>query len=162
MQSRQSSQTKNTQKQTLAFSSALSEGMFESRPFVVQQTAENSQHPDLKTSLMQAEKYGHHLNQLQPASFSAQPEQKADTQAPVQLANKRPANNDGGIGRARGANRNDRKMVDDVARQKGMNQQQRREFGNYIEDVKGQQGRRGADNFTYNELLDLADEFLDR
>ncbi|NMG10100.1 hypothetical protein DP117_25720 [Brasilonema sp. UFV-L1] len=133
--------------------------MFESRPFVVQQqTAQELQQPDLKTSLMQAEKYGHHLNQLQPASFSVQPQQKAETQAPIQLAKKRPVNNDG----RREGHRNDRKMVDSVAWKKGMNQQQRRGFGNYIEEVKHQEGRGGADNFTYTELLNLADEFLGR
>lgn len=70
MQSRQHNQTKNIQKQTSAFSSASTGEMFESRPFVVQQQkGENSQQSDLKTSLMQAEKYGHHLNKMQPAGI---------------------------------------------------------------------------------------------
>ncbi|MHC5778216.1 hypothetical protein [Nostoc sp.] len=89
MQSRQYSQTKNTQKQTSAFSISPVQGMFESRPFVVQQqTTEKSQQPDLKTSLMQAKRYGHHLGQIQAASVSepiaAQP--KMEIGKPVQLA----------------------------------------------------------------------------
>lgn len=63
--------------------------------------------------------------------------------------------------RGRGANRNDRQMVDSVAQQTGMNSSQRREFGKYIEDVKRSEGRGGADNFTDEELLELADEFLE-
>lgn len=42
-----------------------------------------------------------------------------------------------------------------------MTQEQRRAFGSFIEDVKRSEGRGGADNFTYEELLDLADEFLE-
>lgn len=63
--------------------------------------------------------------------------------------------------RGRGANREDRKMVDSVAQSKGLDKEQRREFGKYIEKVKRLEGRGGADNFTYEELLVLADEFLD-
>lgn len=63
--------------------------------------------------------------------------------------------------RGRGANRNDRRLVDAIALEKGMNKQQRREFGKYIEAVKQSEGRGGADNFAYEELLDLADEFLE-
>ncbi|MEH2414696.1 hypothetical protein [Nostoc sp.] len=87
MQSRQDSQTKNTEKHSSAFSSASTRAMFESRPFVVQQTRENSQQPDLKTSLMQAEDYGHHLSQIDSASVSepiaVQP--KMEIGKPVQL-----------------------------------------------------------------------------
>ncbi|MEH2361638.1 hypothetical protein [Nostoc sp.] len=72
MQSRQYSQTKNIQKQTSAFSIPPVQGMFESRPFVVQQqTTEKSQLPDLKTSLMQAERYGHHFDRIYPTELSA-------------------------------------------------------------------------------------------
>lgn len=68
MQSRDT-QPKNTQKQISAFSIAPVQGMFESRPFVVQQQkGENSQQPHLKTSLMQAKKYGHHLSQMDVAN----------------------------------------------------------------------------------------------
>lgn len=66
------------------------------------------------------------------------------------------------LGRGRGANRKDRAIVNSVAREKNMNREQRQQFGDYIEDVKRHQGRGGADNFTRNELLDLADEFLER
>jgi len=62
--------------------------------------------------------------------------------------------------RGRGANRKDRELVDAVAREKGMNKTQRQQFGDYIEKIKRQEGRGGADNFTRNELLDLAEEFL--
>lgn len=63
--------------------------------------------------------------------------------------------------RGRNANRRDRQIVDSVAREKGMTQDQRQEFGDYIEQVKHSEGRGGADNFTRDQLLDLADEFLD-
>lgn len=63
--------------------------------------------------------------------------------------------------RGRSANRSDRQMVASVAQQKGMDSLQRRAFGKYIEDVKRSEGRGGADNFTYEELLELADEFLE-
>lgn len=59
------------------------------------------------------------------------------------------------------ANRRDRQIVNSVAREKGMTQAQRREFGNYIEEVKRTEGRGGSDNFTRDQLLNLADEFLD-
>lgn len=62
--------------------------------------------------------------------------------------------------RGRGANRKDRQIVDSVAREKGMSKTQRQTFGDYIEEVKRQEGRGGADNFTRDKLLDLADEFL--
>ena len=63
--------------------------------------------------------------------------------------------------RGREANRRDRQIVNSVTREKGMTQAQRREFGNYIEDVKRTEGRGGSDNFTRDQLLNLADEFLD-
>ncbi|NMG10099.1 hypothetical protein DP117_25715 [Brasilonema sp. UFV-L1] len=61
--------------------------MFESRPFVVQASrGENSPQPDLKTSLMRAERYGHHLSQIQPfgneATTAVQP--KLETGQPIQ------------------------------------------------------------------------------
>ncbi|MHC5936137.1 hypothetical protein [Nostoc sp.] len=64
MQSRQYSQTKNTQKQTSAFSIPLVQEMFESRPFVVQQTADNLQQPDIKTALQRAKRYGHSITKV--------------------------------------------------------------------------------------------------
>ncbi len=63
--------------------------------------------------------------------------------------------------RGREANRRDRQIVNSIAREKGMTQAQRREFGNYIEEVKRTEGRGGSDNFTRDQLLNLADEFLD-
>jgi hypothetical protein len=65
------------------------------------------------------------------------------------------------FGRGRGANRKDREMVNSIAREKGMDKIQRQQFGDYIEKIKRQEGRGGSDNFTRDELLDLADEFLD-
>jgi hypothetical protein len=38
---------------------------------VQMQTTKNSQQPDLKTSLAQAERYGHHLNRMQPTNIEA-------------------------------------------------------------------------------------------
>ncbi|MDF5734749.1 MULTISPECIES: hypothetical protein [unclassified Nostoc] len=69
-----STQTKNTQKQTPSFLTNTRQEMFESRPFVVQQqTPEKSQHTDLKASLMQKERYGHHLHSIQSGSaFTSQ------------------------------------------------------------------------------------------
>ncbi|MEH1904661.1 MAG: hypothetical protein V7L04_25460 [Nostoc sp.] len=89
MTRQQHSQTKNSQKQTSTFSSASTGGMFESRPFVVQASrGENVQQPDLKTSLMQVERYGHHLNRMQPfgneATIAVQP--KMETGQPIQCA----------------------------------------------------------------------------
>lgn len=66
------------------------------------------------------------------------------------------------LGRGRGANKKDRKMVDDVAREKGMSEAERREFGDYIENIKRSENRDADVNFTYTDLLDIAEEFLDR
>jgi len=43
-----------------------------------------------------------------------------------------------------------------------MNSEERREFGDYIEQIKRSENRGGDVNFTYRELLDLAEEFLNR
>lgn len=56
-------------------------GMFQSRPFVVQtQTAQKSQQPDLKTSLMRAQRYGHRLDKMRPVGATdpkaVQPKQR--------------------------------------------------------------------------------------
>ena len=85
----QHSQTKNTRKYSSTFSSASTGGMFESRPFVVQASrGENVQQPDLKTSMVRAERYGHHLSQIQPfgneATTAVQP--KMETGQPIQCA----------------------------------------------------------------------------
>jgi hypothetical protein len=60
---RVSTKTENTRKKTPNFSTAPAQGMFQSRPFVVQSKTAQAQ-PDLKTSLMRAERYGHNLNQI--------------------------------------------------------------------------------------------------
>ena len=53
--------------------------------------------------------------------------------------------------------------IEAVAREFGMDDEQRRQFGDYIEDEK-QGGRRGSNNakgdFTYDELREMAREFL--
>lgn len=63
----------------------------------------------------------------------------------------------GNEGRGRGANRADGRMVDDAARRAGISD--RTGFGKFIETEKRATGRGGADNFTWEELLDLADQF---
>ncbi|MEH2364297.1 hypothetical protein [Nostoc sp.] len=79
---------KNQQmQQTSAFSHVPAQGMFESRPFAVQSKNNNSEQPNLKTSLIQAEKYGHHLSKINLTNQSAPTavQTKPDTQ-PIQLA----------------------------------------------------------------------------
>jgi hypothetical protein len=72
MKSRIRTPKKKTSLETPDFSTAPDREMFPSRPFVVQsQTAEKSQQPDLKTSLLQAERYGHHLSRMHPAGVAA-------------------------------------------------------------------------------------------
>lgn len=73
MTSRLHTQTTNTRKQTPAFSTAPAQGMFQSRPFEVRSPSatKSQQQPDLKTSLTQAERYGHYLGRMQPAGVSA-------------------------------------------------------------------------------------------
>jgi hypothetical protein len=63
--------------------------------------------------------------------------------------------------RKRDGNRRDRQVVEAIAQEKAMTPLQRRQFGDYIESVKRSEGRGGADNFTREELLELADEFLE-
>ncbi len=94
MRNQPSTQTKNTKKQISDFFKAPEQGMFKSRPFVMQQlTAENSLQSNLHTSLRQTEHYGHNLNQMQPTKVldttAVQP--KMGTGQPKQLA-KRPKN----------------------------------------------------------------------
>ncbi|MEH1908392.1 MAG: hypothetical protein V7L05_11455 [Nostoc sp.] len=68
-----SAQTKNTHR-TPSFSTNTVQGTFESRPFMMQQqTPEKSILPDLKTSLIQKERYGHHLRNIQSmGAFTSQ------------------------------------------------------------------------------------------
>lgn len=51
--------------------------------------------------------------------------------------------------------KNDIKMVNDAANEVGID---RKEFGNYIHEVKETLGMRADQNFTYQELLELAGE----
>ena len=92
MSLRVSTKTENTRKQTPNFSTAPAQGMFQSRPFVVQSKTAQEQ-PDLNRSLMRAERYGHHLSQISvlaghPTADNGQsnsPMQAiGSTQAPVQ------------------------------------------------------------------------------
>ncbi len=55
-----------TTKATSLLSTDPTQGMFQSRPFVVQSKKDTLQQPDLKKSLMQAENYGYHLHKTQP------------------------------------------------------------------------------------------------
>ncbi len=61
---------KITTKATSSLSTAPTQGMFQSRPFVVQCKKDKVQQPDLKTSLMQVENYGYHLHRMQPNNDS--------------------------------------------------------------------------------------------
>jgi hypothetical protein len=61
-----------------------------------------------------------------------------------------------------GANRVAKKQVDAVAQQLKMTGAQRKKFGKFIETTKGREGRGGADNFDYDELIELGKEFLGR
>ncbi len=71
MKSRIRTQKKRTREQ-IPDTTAQAKPMFQSRPFVVQsQSAQKSQPPDLKTSLKQAERYGHHVSQMQLTGVSA-------------------------------------------------------------------------------------------
>ncbi len=97
MKSRIRTHKKRTREQTQEFSTAPAQPMFQSRPFVVQtQQAEQSQQPDLKTALRQAERYGHHLNRLQSVGVSSPPtkqliqrkEMTASGATPVQMMRK--------------------------------------------------------------------------
>ncbi|NJK65169.1 MAG: hypothetical protein HC941_00320 [Microcoleus sp. SU_5_3] len=65
------SRTRSPRKRRSEFSTVSDGGIFESRPFVVQsKVGEEGKQKDLKTSLMQAENYGHHLSQIQPTAVS--------------------------------------------------------------------------------------------
>ena len=57
-------------------------------------------------------------------------------------------------------NRLANKQVDSVAREFGIRGVERRNFGKYIDSMKDDVGRGGADNFTYQQLREIAEEFL--
>jgi len=59
------------------------------------------------------------------------------------------------------SNKKANKQVDDVAKEFDMTEKQRWSFRKYIEKLKEKVDRGGADNFTYQELRDVAKEFLD-
>ncbi|MDB9378083.1 hypothetical protein, partial [Nodularia sphaerocarpa] len=62
-------QRKNNQSFSSVSSRSPVPGIFETRPFVVQQKPQgSSQQPDLKVALMQTERYGHHLQKIYPRS----------------------------------------------------------------------------------------------
>jgi hypothetical protein len=63
-------------KKTLHSLTNLNSGMLQGRPFIMQLKT-TSQQPDLKTSLSQAERYGHHLDAIQCAGLT--------TMAPIQM-----------------------------------------------------------------------------
>ena len=54
----------------------------------------------------------------------------------------------------------DIKQVNQVAREMGMTDNVRREFGDYIERLKGKTGKFNDTNFSWKELVELAKEFL--
>jgi hypothetical protein len=58
--------------------------------------------------------------------------------------------------KTRGANARDEKMKRDAAREVGVDEQG---FGDYIHKVKDDLNHRPSENFSYEELLDLAREF---
>ena len=53
--------------------------------------------------------------------------------------------------------KDDLKMVNDAANQVGID---RKEFGNYIHEVKKDLGMKANQNFTFQELIELAEEYL--
>lgn len=61
----------------------------------------------------------------------------------------------------KGANKKDRKQVGDAARDAGIPKDRRRDFGDFLEKIKREEGRGGRDNFDFDELRDLAKEFKD-
>ena len=57
--------------------------------------------------------------------------------------------------------KNEQKTIKAAADEAGLPKKYLRDFGDYIEDVKRQFGKRNDANFTYKELVDLAKEFLE-
>jgi hypothetical protein len=55
----------------------------------------------------------------------------------------------------------DIKQINDAARAAGLTSEQRRLFGDLIEDIKRVAGKGGAINFTYQELLEIAREIAE-
>ncbi|WP_179137148.1 RHS repeat domain-containing protein [Candidatus Entotheonella palauensis] len=59
----------------------------------------------------------------------------------------------------KGANRQDKKQIDDVAREVGIPENKRHDFGKFLEKEKKRIQRGGRDNFDRDQLWDLAEEF---
>lgn len=62
--------------------------------------------------------------------------------------------------KTRGANRGDRRQVDNAATAAGVTD--RRGFGKFIEAEKAATGRGASENYTYEELEQLAREFAEK
>ena len=56
------------------------------------------------------------------------------------------------------AKKSDIKQIEDVARKMGMTPEERRGFGDYVEFYK--KGKRNDANFTYKELVEIAEEYM--
>ena len=57
--------------------------------------------------------------------------------------------------------KNEQKTIKAAANEAGLPQKYLHDFGDYIEEVKRQFGKRNDANFTYRELVDLAKEFME-
>jgi hypothetical protein len=60
--------------------------------------------------------------------------------------------------KTKGANKADRKRVDDVAKKYNID---RRKFGDFIEETKPGESRAPSDNYSYQDLCRLAEEFIE-
>jgi RHS repeat-associated protein len=63
--------------------------------------------------------------------------------------------------RLKNLNKAARKQVNSVAQEFGISGAQRKQLGKYIERMKRMEGRGGADNYSYDELRDITQEFLE-
>ena len=61
----------------------------------------------------------------------------------------------------KGANKLDNRQIRDAANEAGIPKDRLHDFGKYIEKMKKNSGRGGRDNFSFEELRDLAREFKD-
>ncbi len=57
------------------------------------------------------------------------------------------------------ANKNDKRQVDDVAKKAEIPSDRRNDFGKFIEEIKDAENRGGRDNFSFDELLEIAQQF---
>lgn len=58
------------------------------------------------------------------------------------------------------AKKGDIKQIEAAAKRLKMTPEQRREFGDFVESLKGDVGKPGNKNFTFNELLEIGKEYL--